>query len=251
MFHRTAEFHKPADFCDKFADSRYASRFFKQGFTMALAIFDLDNTLLGGDSDHAWGEFVAEQGIVDGEEFQRQNDLFYQQYQRGQLDIDAYLHFALAPLIGRDPEVLRQWHRQFMEIKITPMLLPKAEQLLDKHREQGDYLLIMTSTNSFVTAPIAQLLGVDEILASDGEIIDGRYTGAPIGTPCFQEGKVTRLNQWLEYNNQSLDGAYFYSDSHNDLPLLEVVDKPVAVDPDDTLRQHAEDKGWAIMSLRD
>ncbi len=217
---------------------------------MALAIFDLDNTLLGGDSDHAWGEFVTEQGIVDGNEFQQKNDLFYQQYQQGQLDIDAYLHFALAPLKDRDPEILQQWHQQFMATKIAPMLLPKAQQLLEKHRDHGDFLLIMTSTNSFVTTPIAQLLGVDEILASEAEIFDGRYTGDPSGIPCFQEGKVTRLNQWLENNDQNLEGAYFYSDSHNDLPLLEVVDNPVAVDPDETLEAFAKDKGWPVLSLR-
>jgi len=217
---------------------------------MALAIFDLDNTLLDGDSDHAWGEFVSEQGIVDGDDFQRQNDLFYQQYQQGQLDIDAYLHFALAPLKDQDPDVLKAWHQQFMATKIAPMLQAKAEQLVNKHRAQGDYLLIMTSTNSFVTAPIAQLLGVDEILASDGEIVNGRYTGAPCGIPCFQEGKVIRLNQWLENNEHNLEGAYFYSDSHNDLPLLKIVDNPVAVDPDETLEAFARDKGWPILSLR-
>lgn len=218
---------------------------------MALAIFDLDNTLLGGDSDHAWGEFVAEQGIVNGEEFQRQNDLFYRQYQQGQLDIDAYLHFALAPLKDQKPELLRQWQQLFMTTKITPMLLPKAEQLLRTHRAQGDYLLVMTSTNSFIARPITEYLEVDEMLASDGEIIDGRYTGAPSGIPCFQEGKVKRLQLWLEDTVHQLEGAYFYSDSHNDLPLLEVVDNPVAVDPNPALKKIASERGWQIMSLRD
>ena len=217
---------------------------------MSLAMFDLDNTLLGGDSDHAWGEFVFEQGIVDGKQFQQQNDLFYQQYQQGQLDIDAYLNFSLSPLKDRDPKLLEQWHQQFMTTKITPMLLHKAQQLLKKHRNQGDYLLIITSTNSFVTKPIARFLGVDAILASECEIIDGRYTGAPSGIACFQEGKVMRLNSWMKDNNQCIKDAYFYSDSYNDLPLLKIVDNPVAVDPDQTLEAIAIDKGWPILSLR-
>ena len=218
---------------------------------MALAIFDLDNTLIGGDSDHAWGEFVAEQGYVDGSEFQAQNDLFYQQYLQGQLDIDAYLRFALSPLKDQELETLGQWHAQFMTSKIQPMWLPKAEALLKQHRDQGDFLLIITATNLFVTGPIAQQLAVDDILASEGEIVEGRYTGEPKGIPCFQEGKVQRLQQWLKGNPEhQLEGSYFYSDSHNDIALMSVVDNAIAVDPDEKLARHAEQQGWPVISLR-
>ncbi|WP_373082784.1 HAD family hydrolase [Zhongshania sp.] len=217
---------------------------------MALAIFDLDNTLLGGDSDHAWGEFLVNEGIVDGNEFKQQNDEFYRQYQQGNLDIQAYLRFSLAPLSRYSAAELNVLHDTFMRKYIAPLRLPKADALIQQHREAGDFLMIITATNSFVTGPIAAALGINTLLASEGEIIDGRYTGKPSGIPCFQEGKVTRLNSWLKDNKQSLDGSYFYSDSHNDIPLLNVVAKPVAVDPDDKLREYAEKAGWPVISLR-
>ncbi|MEX1668775.1 HAD family hydrolase [Zhongshania guokunii] len=217
---------------------------------MALAIFDLDNTLLGGDSDHAWGEFLTSEGIVDSAEFQQQNDEFYRQYQQGGLDIHAYLSFALAPLSRFSSAELNKLHQTFMAKYIAPLRLPKADALIKQHRDAGDFLMIITATNSFVTAPIAAALGIDTLLASEAEIIDGRYTGKPTGTPCFQSGKVQRLEEWLAANNKNLDGSYFYSDSHNDLPLLKVVDKPVAVDPDDKLRDYAVEAGWPVISLR-
>lgn len=218
---------------------------------MTLAIFDLDNTLLGGDSDHAWGEFAIDQGLVSAEEYRAQNDEFYRQYQQGGLDIDAYLRFALAPLVGRSPQQLAALHQTFMANYIAPLRLPKAEALIEQHRAQGDTLLIITATNRFITGPIAESLGIDNLLASDGEVVDGHYTGEPSGVPCFQEGKIERLKMWLAGRQETLSGAYFYSDSHNDLPLLKWVDKPVAVDPDPTLRHHAEQAGWPIISLRD
>ncbi|MGI1671700.1 MAG: HAD-IB family hydrolase [Neptuniibacter sp.] len=217
---------------------------------MSLAIFDLDNTLIGGDSDHAWGEFLCEQGIVDAEEYRRANDYFYEQYKNGGLDIYEFLRFALKPLATLAPEQLNTLHQQFMQEKIEPILLPKAEELLAKHREQGDFLLIITATNHFVTNPIAERLGVDAIIATDPEQIDGRYTGEVSGTPCFQDGKVTRLNKWLEAQDFSLEGSYFYSDSHNDLPLLELVTHPVAVNPDEILEEHACNKLWPVLDLR-
>ena len=217
---------------------------------MALAIFDLDNTLLGGDSDHAWGQFLVDQGIVDADSYQQANDYFYQQYQQGGLDIYEFLAFSLRPLAENTKQQLDQWHQQFMAENIAAMRLPKAEALLKKHREQGDYLLIITATNLFVTAPIAASLGVDHILATTPEMIDGSYTGKVEGTPCFQEGKVERLNEWLLASGHSLSGSYFYSDSHNDLPLLEIVDNPVAVDADDILTEHARTQQWPIISLR-
>lgn len=217
---------------------------------MSLAIFDLDNTLLNGDSDHAWGEFLCEKGIVDADEYSRANDYFYEQYKNGGLDIFEFLSFALKPLAEIEPEELNKLHQQFMQEKIEPIILPKAEELLAKHKEQGDFLLIITATNHFVTGPIAKRLGVDEIIATDPEKIDGRYTGKVAGTPCFQDGKVTRLNSWLEKQGHSLEESYFYSDSHNDLPLLEQVTYPVAVNPDDILEEHANNSLWPVLDLR-
>jgi len=218
---------------------------------VSLAIFDLDNTLIAGDSDHAWGEFLVEQQLVDGEAFARANDQFYTDYQRGQLDIDAYLAFALAPLTRFTPDQLSALHADFMATKITPLMLPKARALLQRHRQAGDFLLIITATNRFVTGPIGAALGVDDLLASEPEVIDGRYTGRVTGVPCYQAGKVTRLHHWLEQTGHTLDDSYFYSDSHNDIPLLEEVTHPVAVDADAALSRHAETRGWQQITLRD
>lgn len=218
---------------------------------MPLAIFDLDNTLIGGDSDHAWGEFLVANKIVDPSTHQSQNDEFYRQYQRGGLDIDAYLNFALAPLANFSMTELGVLHQQFMTDYIAPLRLQKADALIAKHRNANDQLLIITATNRFITAPIAKALGIDTLLASDAEIVDGQYTGRPTGVPCYQEGKVTRLKNWLSETGHNLAGSYFYSDSHNDLPLLSLVDHPVAVDADERLTSHAKAAGWSIMSLRD
>lgn len=217
---------------------------------MALAIFDLDNTLIGGDSDYLWGQFVCEAGIVDAAEFSAENDRFYEDYKQGGLDIMAYLRFALGPLKGQPRKTLDAWHRAFMAAKIEPIMLPKASRLIANHRERGDDLLVITATNHFITRPIATALGIEDLIASEGEIVDGLYTGEPAGTPSYHEGKITRLYEWLDGRDISLDGAYFYSDSHNDLPLLEIIDKPVAVDPDDTLLARARERGWPIISLR-
>ncbi|MEH6633872.1 MAG: HAD family hydrolase [Halioglobus sp.] len=217
---------------------------------MTLAIFDLDNTLIGGDSDNLWGIFVCEQGLVDSTHFAERNAQFYQDYKAGSLDIDAYLRFALGPLIGHPKEQLDAWHRAFMAAKITPIMLPRAFELIADHRARGDELLIITATNLYITKPIADALGVPDILACEGEIKDGVYTGEPSGVPSYHAGKVTRLNQWLAGRDTTLAGAYFYSDSHNDLPLLELVDNPVAVDPDEKLLARAQEMGWPVISLR-
>jgi HAD superfamily hydrolase (TIGR01490 family) len=216
-----------------------------------LAIFDLDNTLIAGDSDHSWGEFLVQKNLVDANVYAEANDRFYQQYKAATLDIQEYLTFSLAPLTHYTLDELAAFHQEFMRDHIEPMMLPKAKALLQQHRDQGDYLLIITATNSFVTHPIAKYLGVDDILASDAEILDGRYTGKGTGTPCFQNGKVIRLQAWLREKNYNLDDAYFYSDSINDLPLLEQVPNPVAVDADERLSKIARERGWKIMSLRD
>lgn len=217
---------------------------------MTLAIFDLDNTLIAGDSDHAWGAFLCELGIVDVAYHARENDRFYQQYKEGGLDVHAYLRFALGPIKGKSVAEVAELQRQFIDEKISPILLPKANELLQKHRDQGDRLLIITATNTVVTRPIATMLGVHEMIGSEAEIVNGHYTGEPFGLPSFQQGKVTRLEEWLHAEGESLEGAWFYSDSFNDLPLLEYVDKPVAVDPDPTLEAAAQAQGWPIISLR-
>jgi len=218
---------------------------------VSLAIFDLDNTLLSIDSDHAWGEFLVEQGAVDPVAYREANERFLADYNAGTLDMAAFLEMALKPLAENTPEQLAAWHQQFMASKIEPHILPKAEELLARHRTKGDTLLIITATNRFITGPIAERLGVDNLIAVEPEMVDGRYTGRVDGVPSYREGKVIRLQAWLEAQDLTMDGAWFYSDSHNDLPLLEKVDHPVAVDPDDTLRKVAEERNWRIMSLRD
>jgi HAD superfamily hydrolase (TIGR01490 family) len=217
---------------------------------MALALFDLDNTLLDGDSDYLWGCFLVEHGIVDGERYQTENQRFYDQYLEGSLDIYEFLRFQLHPLATHKRDQLEQWREQFLREKIDPILLPKARELLERHRQQGDELLIITATNRFITGPIAERYAICHLLATEPEIRDGEYTGGVDGTPCFQGGKVERLETWLKEQGQNLAGSWFYSDSHNDLPLLERVDHPVAVDPDDRLRALAGERGWPIISLR-
>jgi len=217
---------------------------------LTLAIFDLDNTLLAGDSDHAWGEFLVEEGIVDAETYRKANDRFYQEYLNGELNIQTYLEFALQPLSIHSMNELLEWRATFMDKKVRPMLLQKAVELLNSHRARGHTLMIITATNRFVTEPIADVLGIEHLIATEPEMVNGRYTGGIAGTPSFQEGKVARLNDWLAATSKSLDGAWFYSDSHNDLPLLEIVPNPIAVDPDPKLDEYAKNRGWKVMSLR-
>jgi HAD superfamily hydrolase (TIGR01490 family) len=218
---------------------------------VALAIFDLDNTLLNGDSDYLWGRFLVELGVVDGDWYEAENQRFYDEYKAGRLDIFEFLRFSLKPLSEHDMTTLNDWRARFMEEKIRPIIQTRAQELVDRHREAGDTLLIITATNRFVTGPIATAFGIDNLLATDPAIHNGRYTGEVAGTPCFRDGKVERLDNWLRETGLNLEGSYFYSDSHNDLPLLEIVQHPVAVDADDTLLQHAEQVGWDIISLRD
>ncbi|MBF8781542.1 HAD family hydrolase [Pseudomonas fulva] len=218
---------------------------------MRLALFDLDNTLLAGDSDHAWGDYLCEQGILDPVSYKRRNDAFYQDYLEGTLDLQAYLAFSMQILAATEPARLAQWHQAFMRDCIEPIILPKAVKLIEQHRGAGDQLVIITATNRFVTDPIARRLGVRTLLATECEQRNGRYTGRSTDIPCFREGKVTRLQRWMLENGHDLTDSCFYSDSLNDLPLLERVTHPVAVDPDPTLRAEAERRGWKIISLRD
>lgn len=217
---------------------------------MALALFDLDNTLLAGDSDHLWGEFLAHHQLVESADFRQQNDAFYQDYINGRLDIRAYLRFVLAPLVGRTAAELARWHAQFMADFIEPIITPAAIALVNQHRQAGDTLVVITATNDFITAPIVAHFGIDNLIASRAEKRGDSYTGESEGTPNFRDGKVDNLNNWLATHPHRLDEAIFYSDSHNDLPLLSRVGHPIAVDPDATLERHAHAHHWPIISLR-
>lgn len=216
---------------------------------MALVLFDLDNTLLAGDSDYLWGVFLGEKGLVDPDFYASENQRFYQDYKDGVLDILKFLEFSLKPLAEHSMDDLKTLHRQFMTEKIHPIVSDDARLLVDMHRKRGDDLVIITATNSFITAPIALDFGIPSLIATEPEIQNNRYTGKVAGTPCFREGKVRRLNDWLKTGNLNLDNAWFYSDSHNDLPLLERVTHPIPVDPDATLAATAEEKGWPVLYL--
>ena len=218
---------------------------------MGLAIFDLDNTLLAGDSDHAWGEFLCDRGYVDAVEYRARNDQFYADYVAGQLDVLAYQNFCQEILGRTELTTLQAWHKEFMQDYIEPMILPKGEALIAEHRAAGDFIMMITATNSFITGPIANRLGMDHLIATECGMQDGRYTGQLVGVPSFQAGKITRLNSWLADNQANLLDSHFYSDSHNDLPLLEKVTRAVAVDPDERLRAIALERGWDVLSLRD
>jgi HAD superfamily hydrolase (TIGR01490 family) len=220
---------------------------------MNLALFDLDNTLLSGDSDYEWGQFLIDRGVVDRDFYEHRNRGFYEQYKAGTLDIHEFLAFALEPLARHTPAELAGWHAAFMAERILPLIGQPARDLVARHARNGDLLAIVTATNAFVTAPIARELGVPHLIATEPEQVDGRYTGRARGTPCFQAGKVARLDEWLAARSQTLasfDDTWFYSDSLNDLPLLERVRRPVAVDPDPRLAEVAAARGWPILSLR-
>lgn len=216
---------------------------------MTLAIFDLDHTLINGDSDYLWGEYMVEKGIVDEQQYRQRNLVFYEQYQRGELDNDTYLAFALEPLTRYSIDELHAWRADYVETWIRPLIAPGTESLLRRHREQGHELLIVSATHLFITAPVAELLGVPTVLSTEPEIVDNRYTGRFLGTPTYQQGKVIALREWLAGNGKNLDGSYFYSDSINDLALLEQVDNPIAVHPDAELRSIAEHRDWKIIDL--
>lgn len=220
---------------------------------MNLALFDLDNTLIAGDSDYEWGQFLVDRGVVARDEYESQNAAFYEQYKAGTLDIHEFLGFALRPLANHDPEELARWHAQFMESRIRPMIGERARVLVAGHRARGDLCAIVTATNSFVTAPIARAFGVVHLVATEPERVGARFTGRVAGTPCFREGKIERVHAWLALQGHRLEDfpvSSFYSDSHNDLPLLERVSRPVAVDPDEALGAAARARGWPVISLR-
>ncbi len=215
-----------------------------------MALFDLDNTLLGGDSDYLWGEFLVHVGAVDQQAHRRENTRFLEQYRSGTLDIGEFLAFQLKPLAENSIDDLHAWRARFVNEWIAPLVLEKGRRLIEEHRRQGDRLAIVTSTNAFITRPIAELLEIEHLLATEPQFDGRRYTGHYLGVPCSGEGKVHWVNAWATRNGLTLADSWFYSDSHQDLPLLSVVDHPVAVDPDDRLREHASRHGWPIMSLR-
>lgn len=215
-----------------------------------MALFDLDNTLLGGDSDYLWGEFLVSVGAVDKEAHRQENARYFDQYQAGTLDIDAFLAFQLKPLADNDPKDLLAWRQRFVREWILPLVLARARELVEEHRRKGHWLAIVTSTNAFITRPIADLFGIAHLLATEPEFDGGRYTGTYVGVPCAGEGKVQWVKTWATRNGLVLADSWFYSDSNQDLPLLSLVDHPVAVDPDDKLRGHAEREGWPVISLR-
>lgn len=220
---------------------------------MKLALFDLDNTLLSGDSDYEWGRFLAARGAIDGADYEAKNLEYYRRYQAGSLDIHEFLAFALAPLAAHPRWQLDAWHREFMRERIEPMIGAAARALVERHRSGGELCALVTATNSFVTAPIARAFGIEHLIATEPETLDGCYTGRVAGTPCFREGKIERVQGWLGglgHRLEGFDASTFYSDSLNDLPLLERVTHPVAVDPDLRLGAEAARRGWPTISLR-
>lgn len=221
---------------------------------MDLVLFDLDNTLLAGDSDFEWAQFLIAQGVLDREVYEARNLAFFEQYKAGTLDIHAFLDFQLAPLARHDRAELDRWHAEFMATRVRPMITPAARALVAEHLSSGALVAIVTATNSFVTGPIAREFGIPHLVATIPAQRDGRFTGQPRGTPAFKAGKIERVDAWLESLGLyagSFAQRWFYSDSHNDLPLLERVERPVAVDPDDTLRICAQQRGWPVISLRE
>ena len=220
---------------------------------MNLTLFDLDNTLLACDSDYEWGQFLVDRGVLGRAEYEAQNAAYYEQYKAGTLDIHEFLGFALRPLAAHTPQDLARWHAGFMRARILPAISPQARALVRRHLDAGDLCAVVTATNSFVTGPIAREFGVPHLVATEPERDGARFTGRVAGTPCFREGKIARLREWLAAQGRRLDefgASSFYSDSHNDLPLLELVSRPVAVDPDPALAVEAARRGWPVISLR-
>jgi HAD superfamily hydrolase (TIGR01490 family) len=220
---------------------------------MRLALFDLDNTLLSCDSDYEWGQFLVDRGVLDRDRYEAQNRVYYDQYVAGTLDIHEYLGFALGPLAAHTPEDLGRWHAEFMRARILPAITPKARALVRRHLDNADLCAIITATNSFVTAPIAHEFGVTHLIATEPEMRAGRYTGKVAGIPCFRDGKVGRLGEWLQGLGHRLGDfteSTCYSDSHNDLPLLLKVKHAVAVDPDPQLAAEAARRAWPVISLK-
>ena len=220
---------------------------------MELVLFDLDNTLLAGDSDFEWAQYLISRGVLDKEVYEARNQAFFDQYKAGTLDIFEFLDFQLKPLARHSREQLDAWHKAFMTSRILPMMTEASRALVNRHLEAGAIVAIVTATNSFVTYPIARAFGIPHLIATVPAQEGGAFTGKPRGTPAFKDGKIERVEAWLESLGlcwSSFERSWFYSDSHNDLPLLGKVSNPIAVDPDDTLRAHATSRNWPVISLR-
>lgn len=217
---------------------------------MALALFDLDETLIAGDSDYEWGKHLVSIGKVDAQHYANENERYYKEYLAGTLDVYEFLSFALQPLANHSYDELCKWRDDYIEQRIKPIIKPKAIDLIAKHRDAGDHLVIITATNRFITEPTKGIFQMDDLIATEPAMKNGRFTGEVHGTPSFGQGKVTRLQEWLKNSKHSLDGSYFYSDSRNDIPLLELVSNPIAVDADDKLSTHAAKNNWQQLSLR-
>ncbi|ROO24254.1 phosphoserine phosphatase [Salinisphaera orenii MK-B5] len=217
---------------------------------MNLTLFDLDHTLLAGDSDYLWGRFLVDEGVVDGETYARENERFHAQYQAGNLDIHAYQRFVLAPLREQPLPRMHDLRARYVRTRIAPIVARHARALIAHHRDRGDALAIITATNRFITEPIADLLDIDTLIATEPEVVDGLYSGEIAGTPSFQDGKIVRAQAWTAAQPQPFEHVTFYSDSHNDLPLLRWADTAIAVDPDERLAEAARAADWAIISLR-
>lgn len=222
----------------------------------SLTLFDLDHTLLPIDSDHEWGRFLVKLGVVDAKFYEQENERFYAAYKAGTLNIHDFLNFALSPLASHPIETLHQWHEQFMHEVIEPQVKPQALDLVAKHQAMGDLCAIITATNSFVTTPIGKRFGIEHVIATEPEKVatehGEQFTGRVQGIPNFKEGKVENLNKWLIHQGgspSSYPKRMFYSDSMNDLPLLEQVTHPIATNPDDRLRQLAKERAWPILDL--
>jgi HAD superfamily hydrolase (TIGR01490 family) len=219
----------------------------------SLTLFDLDHTLISCDSDYEWGQFLVDRGVLDRQAYEAQNAAYYEQYKAGTLDIHEFLGFALRPLAEHAPGDLDRWHADFMATRILPAMGAPARALVQRHLAAGDLCAVVTATNSFVTGPIARAFGVPHLVATEPERVAGRFTGRVAGIPCFREGKIARVEAWLAAQGRRLADfreSSFYSDSHNDLPLLERVTRPVAVDPDPQLAAVARVRGWPEVSLR-
>lgn len=220
---------------------------------MELVLFDLDNTLLAGDSDFEWAQFLIHKGVLDREVQEARNKDFYEQYKAGTLDIFEFLDFQLAPLARHPRSELDAWHREFMTRSIVPMIGEPARTLVRQHLDRGALVAVVTATNSFVTGPIVREFGIEHLVATIPAQEQGQFTGKPRGMPAFKAGKIERVEAWLESLGLylgSFERSWFYSDSHNDLPLMGRVSNPVAVDPDETLLAHAEKSDWPVISLR-
>jgi len=217
---------------------------------MALALFDLDDTLIEGNCETEWFHYLAENGHIDATQYQSDLAEFDRQYAAGAPDIDEYIRYVLRTLTEHPLQTLLAWRTVWLNKNVIPMIARGTNSLLQRHRDAGDTLLIISASTTFCVQPIAELLGVENFISTNPEMKNGAYTGEFIAPTCFAKGKITLINRWLKTSEHGLLGSHFYSDSHNDIPLLELAEYPVAVDADDQLKKVAKNRGWSQISLR-